>query len=117
MHKFLQGISTGYWRNDDGTEGDNGISSQILIDVNADGFDDLVVGWGHTGSTSAYVFINQSGEFSLEEKKQIPPSIYGVDNQQALKILSADFDHDGDPDLALLCAAGAVLWRLILANS
>ena len=64
MHKFLQGISTGYWRNDDGTEGDNGISSQILIDVNADGFDDLVVGWGHTGSTSAYVFINQSGEFS-----------------------------------------------------
>ena len=101
MNEFLQGISTGYWKNDDGTDGDNGISSQILIDVNADGFDDLVVGWGHTGSTSAYVFINQSGEFSLDEKKQIPPSIYGVDNQQALKILSADFDHDGDPDLAI----------------
>lgn len=98
---FQRSISTGYWLNDDGTEGDNGITSQTLVDVDNDGFDDLIVGWGHTGATSSYVFLNSNGTFSKDNRKQIPPSIYGVDNQNTLKILSEDLDHDGDPDLAI----------------
>ncbi|MDC3239280.1 VCBS repeat-containing protein [Gammaproteobacteria bacterium] len=107
------------WPNDDGSAGDNGIISQILIDVNNDGYDDLIVGWGHTGATSSYVFVNNNGSFSFDSRIQIPPSTYGVSNQQALKILSADFNHDGNSDLAIQYVRqepfyGGDYWQILL---
>lgn len=80
--------------------------SNVLIDLHVadftgDGLDDLVAGWGH-GSTNSYLFVNRAGQFSAEDKVALPPSIYGIDNQLHLKTLVADFDGDGDLDLAIL---------------
>ena len=112
------------WPNDDGSQGSNSIQSQLLTDVNNDGYDDLIVGWGSggnssAGATSAYVFINNNGSYSYDSRKPIPPSIYGTSNQQGLKILSTDFNHDGSPDLAIQYVRqvpyyGGDYWQLLL---
>jgi hypothetical protein len=72
-----------------------------LVDVNQDGFDDIVAGWGH-GSTHSYVFINNNGQFSADNKIALPDSVYGIDNQLHMKTLIADFDRDGRLDMAIL---------------
>ncbi len=72
-----------------------------LVDVNHDGFDDLIAGWGH-GSTHSYVFLNDHGTFSTTNKIALPDSVYGVDNQLHLKTFSYDFDRDGNLDLAVV---------------
>jgi hypothetical protein len=72
-----------------------------LNDFNNDGFDDLIVGWGH-GSLSSSIYFNDGGKFSTENVKHLPSPIYGKDNQLHLKTLSADFDRDGDQDLVVL---------------
>ena len=106
------------WPDDDGSASSNILIDQLLVDVNNDGYDDLIVGWGG-GATSSYAFINNDGSFSYEFRKQLPPSIYGISNQHALKILSADFDHDGDPDLAIQYVRqepyyGGDYWQILL---
>ncbi len=72
-----------------------------LVDVNGDGYDDLIAGWGN-GSTSSYVFINNRGTFSVANKIALPDSIYGRDNQIHLRTFNFDFNNDGKPDLAIL---------------
>ena len=121
--KFQQLIGVD-WPNDDGSKGYNNLLSQLLIDVDQDGYDDLIVGWGSNGdtstsSTSSHVFINNNGSFTYDSRKKIPPSIYGTSNQQALKILSSDFDHDGHLDLAIQYVRqepyyGGDYWQILL---
>ena len=106
------------WPNDDGSIGTNRLISQLLTDVNSDGYDDLIVGWGGD-STSSHVFFNNNGSFSFESKNPLPTSIYGVSNQHALKILSTDFNHDGSPDLAIQYVRqvpyyGGDYWQILL---
>jgi Ca2+-binding RTX toxin-like protein len=72
-----------------------------LIDVNNDGYDDLIVGFGH-GSASSLIFINDEGKFTENNIIKMPDSIYGVDNQMHLLTFPADFDHDGDIDIGIL---------------
>lgn len=72
-----------------------------LVDVNGDGYDDLIAGWGH-GSTHSYVFLNNRGIFSVDSKIALPDSIYGIDNQLHLKTFHFDFNNDGAMDLAIL---------------
>jgi hypothetical protein len=72
-----------------------------LVDVNGDGYDDLIAGWGH-GSTHSYVFLNDHGTFSVDKKIALPDSIYGIDNQLHMHTFHSDFDGDGDVDLAIL---------------
>ncbi|MDC0071402.1 FG-GAP-like repeat-containing protein [Rhodobiaceae bacterium] len=72
-----------------------------LVDVNGDGFHDLIAGFGMGGSPTT-IFINDNGLYSIENKIELPASIYGYHNQMSSKILDADFDHDGDIDIAML---------------
>ncbi|MDA8852354.1 VCBS repeat-containing protein, partial [Hyphomicrobiales bacterium] len=72
-----------------------------LVDVNGDGYDDLIAGFGY-GGTLTTIYINNKGLFSLENKIELPASIYGSINQMSSKIMDADFDHDGDIDIAML---------------
>jgi hypothetical protein len=72
-----------------------------LVDVNGDGYNDLIAGWGN-GSTHSYVFLNNQGAFSIANKIALPDSIYGVDNQQHLRTFHFDFNNDGAMDLAIL---------------
>ena len=71
-----------------------------LVDVNNDGFADLVAGYGH-GGASSLIFMNSDGKFDSNNYIAIPESIYGSDNQMHMKTLKNDFDNDGDIDLAI----------------
>ncbi len=71
-----------------------------LVDVNNDGFSDLIAGFGH-GDGSSLIFINSDGKFDSNNYIAIPESIYGNDNQLHMKTLKNDFDNDGDIDLAI----------------
>ena len=71
-----------------------------LVDVNGDGFDDLIAGFGH-GDESSKVYINNNGNFDKNSFKELPDSIYGSASQLHMKTLPSDFDHDGDIDLAI----------------
>jgi len=82
-------------------EGKNLLLDAALVDVNSDGFDDLIIGFGH-GSTASLIFINDKGEFSENNRISLPESFYGIDNQMHMKTMPADFDSDGDIDLAIL---------------
>ena len=72
-----------------------------IADFTGNGLGDIVAGWGH-GSTHSYLFPNRDGLFSFEDKVQLPPSIYGIDNQLHLKTLSHDFNGDGHEDMVIL---------------
>ena len=79
---------------------DNLLIDLGLTDINNDGFDDIVAGYGH-GDTSSKIFLNNDGEFNRDIYLDIPDSIYGSDNQLHMKTMTADFDHDGDEDIAI----------------
>ena len=87
--------------NTDKGEGQNLILDVALVDVNNDGFDDLIAGFGH-GSTASVIFINDEGKFTEGNRISLPASYYGIDNQMHMKTMPADFDSDGDIDLAIL---------------
>jgi len=76
-----------------------------LIDINNDGYDDLLAGFGggsiDPGSASTVIFINDEGKFTENNRVDMPDSIYGVDAQMHLLTFPADFDHDGDIDIAI----------------
>ena len=68
-----------------------------LFDANNDGYNDLLVGFGH-GSASSKLFINNDGNFTEDNMIEMPDSIYSPDNQMHLETLIADFDSDNDLD-------------------
>ena len=80
--------------------GFNVLLDAALVDINNDGFDDLIAGFG-SGSVSSLIFINDKGQFSEDSKIALPDSVYGTENQYHMKTMPSDFDHDGDIDLAI----------------
>ena len=73
-----------------------------LVDLNGDGYDDLVAGWGHGGNKTTIFFNDGSGDYSLSNAVFLDKGIYGVANDMHMKTFSEDFDLDGDEDLVIL---------------
>lgn len=71
-----------------------------LADLNGDGYDDIVAGFGH-GSTYSYVFWNNKGKFSFEDKTPLPATVYGTENSLHMETRTTDIDNDGDLDLII----------------
>ena len=72
-----------------------------LVDINNDGFNDLIAGFGHGDNSVSKIYINNEGEFSENMFINLPNSKYGSDNQLHMKTMPYDFDNDGDIDLAV----------------
>lgn len=82
-------------------EGQNNLWLDVHIaDLNGDGFGDIVAGFGH-GSSYSYIFWNNKGEFSFENKTALPTSVYGTENSLHMETRTADIDNDGDLDLII----------------
>ena len=71
-------------------------------DLNGDGLDDLVVGWGHATVLSRVFFNDQQAGFTLSNSVVLPASVYGATNSLHMKTWIEDFDGDGDKDLMIL---------------
>ncbi len=71
-----------------------------LADLNTDGYDDIVAGFGH-GSTYSYVFWNNKGRFSFADKTPLPATVYGTENTLHMETRTTDMDKDGDLDLII----------------
>ena len=73
-----------------------------LVDVNNDGFDDLIAGYGHgKASLSSRIYLNNDGEFDESTYIDLPESIYGYSEQLHMKTMPSDFNKDGYIDLAV----------------
>lgn len=99
---LLGEIANGRWPlvNPTGGEGFNLLLELRAADVDRDGDDDLVVGWGH-GSARAAVFFSDDGIYDKDNRIDLPASVYGVDNQLHLETFPSDLDGDGDLDLVI----------------
>lgn len=84
-----------------GNDGNNLWLDAHLVDINMDGYDDLIAGFGH-GSTHSLMFPNNKGNFVFENSISLPDSIYGPDTDLHMKTVSSDLDDDGDPDLLIV---------------
>lgn len=71
-----------------------------LADLNGDKYDDIVAGFGH-GSSYSYVFWNNKGNFSFDDKAPLPATVYGTENSLHMETRTTDIDKDGDLDLII----------------
>ena len=73
-----------------------------LADFDGDGFDDLLLGWGHGTALSRIFFNDKNGKYDLDNSIALPVSVYGADNTLHMKTFSSDLDADGDLDIMIL---------------
>ena len=71
-----------------------------LADLDGDKYDDIIAGFGH-GSSYSYVFWNNKGNFSFENKTPLPATVYGTENSLHMETRTTDIDNDGDLDLII----------------
>jgi|GEM_PF-840742 len=76
-----------------------------LADLNADGWDDLII--GNSGSldtpeSDSLVFWNQRGSFSATNISRLPHGFFGNRHEQILDIQAIDLDQDGFKDLVIV---------------
>jgi hypothetical protein len=76
--------------------------SSLLVDVNGDGYPDLVLG-GDTATPNTILMNNGSGIFTRDPRFVLPQKV-GAPNWNAAGISSADLDGDGWPDLLIPAA-------------
>jgi len=86
--------------------GDASYTTPGLIDVNLDGYADLLLGrWdGSSSSDSSKVYLNSEGSFTQSAAKRLPES--GVEYEILLDFKPIDLNGDELPDLAISVTSG-----------
>ena len=98
---FLDGFHKGVFDPISGRADGGFLLDLHMEDLNGDGADDIVAGWGDL-RTASRVYLNDGrGGFSEDGRIELPQSDYG-ENTLHLETFSEDFDRDGDQDLVIL---------------
>ena len=81
--------------------------SSLLVDVNGDGFPDLVLGTDHDGGNADNTILlnDGTGDFTKRAEVKLPPSVFGA-NQNTMDIVAHDVNGDGKVDL-IICGTQA----------
>jgi hypothetical protein len=81
--------------------------SSLLVDVNGDGFPDLVLGTDHDGGNADNIILlnDGAGDYTKRPEIKLPRSAFGT-NQNTMDIVAQDLNADGHPDL-IICGTGA----------
>ena len=77
------------------------ITASAIVDVNADGKNDVIIGSQGDGYSSPLVLINDGTGGSFTVKASAIPAQYKGANGSAVDIQSGDFNNDGNVDLLL----------------
>ncbi|MCA3017964.1 MAG: VCBS repeat-containing protein [Rhodocyclaceae bacterium] len=82
-------------------------TTSLLVDVNADGFPDLVLGTDYyNGNADNIVLLNDgSGDFTKRPEVKLPRSVFGA-NQSSQDIVAHDVNGDGRIDLIICGTQG-----------
>ena len=70
-----------------------------LVDINRDGWVDLVVGGSSANNSNSQVFVNNKGSFNTSTPINLPKS--GIKNEAVLDVDTIDLNHDKWPDLVM----------------
>jgi hypothetical protein len=95
-----------------------GYKASAFVDVNGDGFVDLVLGADFRTASSVVLLNDGSGHFT-QLANAMPAKPFGT-TDLVMDIKSADFNHDGKPDLALaerIHSGPRGRWLQILVNN
>jgi hypothetical protein len=82
-------------------------TSSLLVDVNGDGFPDLVLG-GENSPINEILINDRTGRFLRDSRFTLPPKLFDP-KAGTVAIASADFNGDGAPDLILGTTGGTQL--------
>lgn len=82
--------------------------SSLLVDVDQDGYADLVLGTAPTNGYfhSIVLFNDGTGDFTVRPRLALPEGPLAVGNFIVVDVASLDINRDGRPDLILLSSAG-----------
>jgi hypothetical protein len=83
--------------------GDEKFATSLLVDLDGDGFLDLVLGTaGHPLGHSIVLFNDGTGDFTRRSRFSLPEGPLPQDNRHAFDIASLDVNRDGRPDLLVV---------------
>jgi len=81
-----------------------GRTAACLVDINNDGYPDLVLGGYGDSSPNEVLINNGKGYFNRDNRYVLPPKLLGT-SSVTTKIITTDINSDGIPDL-VLCTTG-----------
>jgi FG-GAP-like repeat len=86
----------------------NGRYASLLVDINEDGYPDLVLGSNDNNSVNEILINNSKGYFYRDSKYTLPPKLL-ENTSTVIQIVSADLNGDGIPDLLLSTTGGFII--------
>ncbi|MBB3020621.1 Ca2+-binding RTX toxin-like protein [Microvirga lupini] len=86
---------------------DRMISECKFVDINNDGWRDLITVYADRGSVAGHTFLNNgAGVFARSGETALPVGIYGAQNTNVVDVLDLDINGDGFMDLVLAATPG-----------
>jgi hypothetical protein len=100
------------WLAEPGTPGRH--TASLLVDVDGDGYPELITGSDQDKLTAGAVFRNDgAGSFANAVPRLLPVGLFGIANTITLDIEAADLNGDGASDLLLLQTGSGYVGRRI----